>query len=81
MKTSKTGKPLCSQCRRLATYTGNYYRSQGKPAHLYYCATHAEHVRDALPLVDQGKQSSKPLRVSAHFQRMMDSLLIEENRE
>lgn len=50
MKVSKTGKPLCALCRKLATHTGTYYRSKGVPTHLYYCAFHAAFVRDALPL-------------------------------
>lgn len=47
---SRTGKRLCSQCRRLATHEGNYHRSNGAPAKLYYCAAHAANCKDALPM-------------------------------
>lgn len=53
MNVSKTGKPLCCQCRKLATHTGNYHRSNGEPKHLYYCATHAPYARDSKPLDEQ----------------------------
>ena len=50
MKQSRTGKPLCSRCRKLATHKGNYHRSDGEPASLFYCAEHAESVNDAIIL-------------------------------
>ena len=50
MKLSPTGKPLCSQCPRVATQVGNYHLTNGTLASLCYCDKHAAHVPDALPL-------------------------------
>jgi hypothetical protein len=50
MKLSRTGKPLCTRCRKLATHAGNYHRSNGQPKHLYYCTEHAASVRDSKPI-------------------------------
>lgn len=55
MKLSRTGKPLCTRCRRLATHEGNYHRTrenggEWKPGKLYYCATHAANRKDAQPI-------------------------------
>ncbi len=45
---SRTGKPLCSRCRRLATHMGNYYRVNGRvPSYLWYCNQHKP--VDAMP--------------------------------
>src|SRR5260370_8056801 len=50
MKLSRSGKPLCSQCQRLAVALGNYHLRSGYLVSLAYCATHAEHVSDAIRL-------------------------------
>src|SRR5260370_29771940 len=50
MKLSRSGKPLCSQCQRLAVALGNYQLRSGYLVSLAYCATHAEHVSDAIRL-------------------------------
>ena len=50
MKLSPTGKPLCSQCPRIATNTGNYHLTNGTLASLCYCNKHAAHTNDAVPL-------------------------------
>jgi hypothetical protein len=54
MKLSRTGRPLCAHCRRLATHEGSYHRSREngvwRPGKLYYCTTHAANCNDALPL-------------------------------
>lgn len=54
-KFSRTGKPLCCRCRKLATHEGNYHRSREnggawQPGKLYYCAGHAANCKDALPM-------------------------------
>lgn len=41
MKLSPTGKPLCSQCQRLAVVLGNYHLSHGYLRSLTYCEKHA----------------------------------------
>jgi len=48
MRLSRTGKPLCSQCRRLAVALGNYHLSNGYLRSLAYCRQHAP--QDAIPL-------------------------------
>src|SRR5260370_21933407 len=50
MKLSRSGKPVCSQCQRLAVALGNYHLRSGYLVSLAYCATHAEHVSDAIRL-------------------------------
>ncbi len=51
-KVSRTGKPLCTRCRKLATHEGGYYRSFEQPAYLFLCAEHAQTHADALPLAE-----------------------------
>ncbi len=49
---SRTGKPLCTRCRKLATHEGGYHRSFEQPAYLFLCAEHAQTHTDALPLAE-----------------------------
>jgi hypothetical protein len=50
MKTSKTGKAICTHCRRLATGEGNVHLSNDRLGCLTYCRVHADNVRDFKPL-------------------------------
>src|SRR5260370_29906074 len=82
MKLSRSGKPLCSQCQRLAVALGNYHLRSGYLVSLAYCATHAEHVSDAIrlqvgyaiePVLDTMLYWRLPITFEAVMQRILDA--------
>src|SRR5258708_14236974 len=82
MKLTRSGKPLCSQCQRLAVALGNYHLRSGYLVSLAYCATHAEHVSDAIrlqvgyeiePVLDTMLYWRLPITFEAVMQRILDA--------
>src|SRR5258708_22470918 len=80
MKLTRSGKPLCSQCQRLAVALGNYHLRSGYLVSLAYCATHAEHVSDAIrlqvgyeiePVLDTMLNFRLPITFEAVMQRIL----------